>query len=220
VIAAPKVREVPHAAGTDPAPRRAGPAWRELLAARAHAIIACDFLAAETAPPQRLHVLALTGHGNRGLRPAGVTAQPAGARAVRQARNPATDPGDRPGTLRFPAHDRDPLLTTASGEASRAEGPPIVTASPRTPRMNAICERVTGTLRRELPDRTLIPGDRHLALVPGGYVIRYDRHRPHQPRRQRPPDIEAQSAHHGADLRSARRKPVMAGAINEYHHAA
>jgi hypothetical protein len=37
--------------------------------------------------------------------------------------------------------------------------------------MNAICERVIGTLRRELPDRTLIFGERHLALVLREYLI-------------------------------------------------
>jgi hypothetical protein len=36
--------------------------------------------------------------------------------------------------------------------------------------MNAICERVIGTLRRELLDRILILGERHLALVLGEYV--------------------------------------------------
>jgi hypothetical protein len=39
--------------------------------------------------------------------------------------------------------------------------------------MNATCERVIGTLRRELLDRTLILGDRHLDLVLREYVIHY-----------------------------------------------
>ena len=91
---------------------------------------------------------------------------------------------------------------------------------PKTPRMNAICERVNGTLRRELLDRILIPGERHLALVLREYVAHYNGHRPHQSRRQRPPDMQAQPARDVAELRSVRRKPVVAGVINEYHHAA
>jgi len=38
--------------------------------------------------------------------------------------------------------------------------------------------------------------------------------------RQRPPDMEAQTVRDVAGLRSVRRKPVVAGMINEYHHAA
>ena len=37
--------------------------------------------------------------------------------------------------------------------------------------MNAICERVNGTLRRELLDRTLILNERHMALVLREYLI-------------------------------------------------
>jgi hypothetical protein len=86
--------------------------------------------------------------------------------------------------------------------------------------MNAICERVTGTLRRELLDRTLILGERRLALVLHEYLIHYNGHRPHQSRRQRPPDIEMQPVRDVADLRSVRRRAVVTGLINEYHHAA
>ncbi|SEH03952.1 hypothetical protein SAMN05444920_14922 [Nonomuraea solani] len=42
-------------------------------------------------------------------------------------------------------------------------------------------------------------------------------------RQQRPPDIATQPAHDVTDLndlRSIRRKPVVAGTINEYRHAA
>jgi putative transposase len=86
--------------------------------------------------------------------------------------------------------------------------------------MNAICERVIGTLRRELLDRILILGERHLTLVLREYLIHYNGHRPHQSRLQRPPNIETQPIRNVADLRSVRRKPVVAGVISEYHHAA
>ena len=53
----------------------------------------------------------------------------------------------------------------------KAEGLRIITTLPKTPRMNAICERVIGTLRRELLDRTLALGELHLPLVFCEYVI-------------------------------------------------
>jgi putative transposase len=194
--------------------------WRQFLTAQAHAIIACDFLIVETVLLQRLYVLVFIEHGTRRLHVAGVTAHPTGAWAVQQARNLAMDLGDRLGTLRFLIHDRDPVLTAAFGEVFKSEGLRIITTLPKTPRMNAICERVNGTLRRELLDRILIVGERHLALVLREYVIHYNGHRPHQSRRQRPPGMEAQPVRDVADLRSVRRKRVVAGVINEYHHAA
>jgi hypothetical protein len=144
------------------------------LTARAHAIIACDFLVVETVLLKRLHVLVFIEHGTRRLHLAGVTARPTAAWAVQQARNLAMDLDDRLGTMRF-----------------KSEGLRIITTLPRTPWMNATCERVIGTLRRELLDRTLILGDRHLDLVLREYVTHYDGHRPHQSRQQRPPDIDA-----------------------------
>jgi putative transposase len=164
-------------------------------------------------------VLVFIEHGTRRVHLAGVTAHPTGAWAVQQARNLAMDLDDRLGALRFLVHDRDPLFTTAFGEVFKAEGLRIVTTLPRTPRMNAICERVIGTLRRELLDRTLIRSERHLDLG-REYLTHYNGHRPHQPRRQRPPDIETQPV--GGRGRPAIRppKPVVTGLINEYRNAA
>ncbi|MEU7739818.1 hypothetical protein [Nonomuraea sp. NPDC049158] len=84
---------------------------------------------------------------------------------VQQARNLVIDLGERIAELRFLIHDRDPLFSSAFREVLAAEGFRITATVAQTPRMNAICERVIGTLRRELLDRILILRERHLALA-------------------------------------------------------
>ena len=54
--------------------------------------------------------------------------------------------------------------------------------------MNATCERLVGTLRREILDRVLILGDGHLRAVLTEYQARYNTARPHQGIAQRIPD--------------------------------
>jgi putative transposase len=46
---------------------------------------------------------------------------------------------------------------------------------------------VGGTVRRELLDRTLIVGRRHLEMVLSEYVAHYNQHRPHRSLDQGPP---------------------------------
>ncbi|MET7335191.1 hypothetical protein [Nonomuraea sp. NPDC005650] len=100
-IVASTVWEILHAAGIALAPRRAGPTWRQFLAAQAHAIIACDFLVVETVLLKQLYVLVFIAHGTRRLHLAGVTAHPTGPWTVQPARNLAMDLGDRIARLRF-----------------------------------------------------------------------------------------------------------------------
>jgi putative transposase len=89
--------------------------------------------------------------------------------------------------------------------------------------MNAICERLDGTLRSELLDRVLILGAAHLRAVLAEYQEHYNTARPHQGIDQRTPDGDP-DAFHGttADLDSRRicRKPVLNSLINEYQRAA
>ena len=53
--------------------------------------------------------------------------------------------------------------------------------------MNAICEHLLGTLRRELLDRMLILGGVHLRAILAEYQVHYDTARPHQGIAQRVP---------------------------------
>ena len=85
--------------------------------------------------------------------------------------------------------------------------------------MNAICERLVATLRRELLDRLLILGEGHLRAVLAEYQVHYNTARPHQGIAQRVPDGEHLTV---TDLDCERilRKPVLGGLINEYARAA
>jgi putative transposase len=152
-------------AGIDPAPQRSGPTWGEFLSAQAHRIIACDFLHVDTVLLRRLYVLIFIEHRTRRLHIAGVTANPTGSWVAQQARNPAMDLGAKIDTLRFVIRDRDSKYTLAFNGVFDAEGIQVITTPPRAPRANAICERVVGTLRRELLDRILILGPGHLRRV-------------------------------------------------------
>jgi len=89
--------------------------------------------------------------------------------------------------------------------------------------MNAICERLVGTLRRELLDCVLILGERHLRAVLAEYQAHYNTARPHQGIAQRVPDEERDAPRAtvtDVHTQQIRRKPVLGGLINEYTHAA
>ena len=89
--------------------------------------------------------------------------------------------------------------------------------------MNAICERLVGTLHREFLDRVLILGEAHLRTVLAEYQAHYNTARPHQGIAQRVPDGEHEGGRFAvADLDRERihRKPVLSGLINEYSRAA
>jgi transposase len=222
-VAPSTVWEILNAAGIDPAPRRSGPTWRQFLSAQAHAIIACDFFTVDTIVLKRLYVLVFIEHGTRMLHLAGVTANPTGPWVRQQARNLAMELNSRMDSLRFLVRDRDTQFVAGFDEVFRSGGIRIIKTPPRAPGANAICERVVGTLRREVLDQVLIFNEQHLSKILTEYVEHYDDHRPHQSRGQRPPNVEtavARPINDLVDLRSVQRQPILGGLISQYHRAA
>ena len=92
-IAASTVWQILHDAGIDPAPRHAGPTWKQFLTAQARSILAADFVHVDTVLLRRIYVLIVIEHGTRRAHLAGITANPDGAWTAQAARNFLMDLG-------------------------------------------------------------------------------------------------------------------------------
>jgi putative transposase len=129
---------------------------------------------------KRLYVLVFIEHGTRRMHLGGVTANPTGEWTVQQARNLALGLDERFADIKFLIRDRGSNFTCAFDAVFQATGARILRTAVQAPRMNAICERLVGTLRRELLDRMLILGERHLRAVLAEYQEHDNTARPHQ----------------------------------------
>jgi putative transposase len=170
--------EILRATGIDPAPRRDGRAWRRFLRAQAAGILAADFLHVDTVALTRLYVLVFVEHGTRRMH---LGASPPTLRATGRCSRPATwppTPVSGSGDFRFLIRDRGSNFTASFDAVFQAAGTTIVRTAVQAPRMNAICEPLIGTLRRELLDRTLILSQAHLRAVLAEYQEHYNTARP------------------------------------------
>ena len=223
-VAPSTVWQILRAAGIDPAPRRSDPTWRQFLHAQAAGIVAVDFPHVDTVLLKRLYVLVFIEHGSRRMHLGGVTAHPTGEWTAQQARNLALSLDERFEDIKFLIRDRGSNFTRSFDAVFEATGARILRSAVRTPRMNTICERLVGTLRREILDRVLILGEQHLRAVLTEYQAHYNTGRPHQGIAQRVPDNDRAPARATVttevDAQQIRRKPVLSGLINEYMHAA
>src|SRR5205814_3493308 len=121
-IAPSTVYEILRAAGIGPAPRRAGPTWRQFPHAQAAGIVAVDFLHVDTVLLKRLYVLVFIGHGTRRMHLGGVTAHPTGDWTVQQARNLTLTLGERFEDIKFLVRDRGSNFTDSFDAVFQASG--------------------------------------------------------------------------------------------------
>ena len=146
-----------------------------------HSILAVDFVHVDTVLLlRRLYALIVIEHGTRRVHLAGITANPDGAWTAQAARNFLIDLGQRAASVKFLIRDRAGQFTASFDAAFRAEGIRILASPPRAPRANAICERMIGTLRREVFDRLLIVHEYQLRRVLTEYLRHYNTARPHR----------------------------------------
>jgi transposase InsO family protein len=220
-IAASTVWQILQDAGIDPAPRRIGPTWQQFLTAQARGILAVDFVHMDTVLLRRIYALIVIEHGTRRAHLAGISAHPDGSWTTQAARSFLMDLNQRATSIKFLIRDRAGQFTGSFDAVLKAEGIRILASPPQAPRANAVCERMIGTLRRELLDRLLIVNEHHLRRVLTEYLRHYNTARPHRALGQlapaqahtRPPKIDL--AEH-----RIRRKQALGGLTHEYQVAA
>ena len=138
------------------------------------------------------------------------------------ARNLLMDLGQHATSVKFLIRDRAGQFTSSFDAVFTAEGIRILASPPQAPRANAICERIIGTLRRELLDRVLIVNEHHLRRALTEYLRHYNAARPHRSLGQLTP-AQAETQHpqtiNLAEHRIHRRQ-VLGGLTHEYYVAA
>jgi putative transposase len=129
----------------------------------------------------------------------------------------------RAASVKFLIRDRAGQFTGSSDAVFQADGIRILASPPpQAPRANAICERIIGTLRHELPGRLLIVNEHHLRQVLAEYLRHYNSARPHRALGQLTPAQAATRPPEPVNLAEhrIRRKLVLGGLTHEYHFAA
>jgi hypothetical protein len=90
-------------------------------------------------------------------------------------------------------------------------------APPRSPKANAICERLNGTLRRDCLDHIIVRDDVHVDRVLKDYV-QYYHGRPHRGLRMQPPlGARWLAPARRVPLKDVVSRPVLGGLHHKYH---
>jgi putative transposase len=149
--------------------------WSTFLRLHAHGIIACDFLVVVTATFRLLYVFVVIEHRSRRLVHCNVTAHPTAAWTLQQLRE-AVGFEER---HRYLLHDRDSIFAKHLDISVTKLGIRVLKSPPRSPKANAICERVIGTVRRECLDWLTPFSESHLRSILRVWVPHYNVVRPH-----------------------------------------
>ncbi len=196
------------------APRPHGQAWATFLRNHASDMWACDFLPVTDLLFRPLFAFFIIELATRRVIHVGATRHPTDAWVAQQLRE-ATPFDQRP---RYLIRDNDGKFGAAFASVATTSGITILRTPHRAPRVNAVCERFLGSVRRECLDHLLVLGERHLARMLREYVAYYNRARPHQGLGQALPEPSADES--GPRSGPIHAVSVLGGLHHTYHRAA
>jgi Integrase core domain len=194
--------------------------WATFVRNHADAMVACDFMVAVTAKFQLLYVFVMLELGLRRILQCNVTAHPTAEWTLQQFREGLSDGR----SYRFAIHDRDSIISgELDQELVEGFGLRVLRTPPQSPKANAFCERLVGTIRPECLDFMIPLNERHLRKQLREWVRHYNSGRPHRSLGPGIPDEGRRSAiPYGRHRHPFRRtsevtaRPVLGGLHHEY----
>lgn len=203
-----------------PGDPRGGQRWATFLLNHAEVILACNFFATVTATFRLVYVFVVIHHGSRRLLHINVTTHPTATWTLQQLRDVIGFDAHQ-----FLLHDRDSIFARHLDESIEGFGLQILRSAPHSPKANALCERLIGTIRRECLDWLLPLSEPHLRTILRTWSAHYNRGRPHMslgpsvpgPPRNPLPASDAGSRHRIDAAHSVAVRSVLGGLHHEYN---
>ena len=206
----------------DPAPQRrqAGMSWTQFLKLHWEVLAATDFFTVEVVTWHGLvtyYVLVVMELATRRVQVAGITPHPTAA-FMQQCARQLTDPFE--GFLlgkRYLIHDRDTKFTQAFDERLKASGVEPILLPPRSPNLNAHCERFIRSVKEEALEQMVMLGERALYYAVYQYLAHYHTERNHQGLNNQ---LIAREEEVGGQTGPVVRRERLGGLLSYYHREA
>jgi hypothetical protein len=151
------------------------PTWKAFLNNHIQDLVACDFFTVPTATCQVLFVFIMLAHERRRIVHVNVTAHPTAQWTAQQIVE--AFPWDT--APRYLLRDRDAIYGEHVQQRLKNMGIKEVKIAPQSPWQNPYCERVIGSIRRDVLDHVVVLNARHLMRLLTAYLSYYHRFRTH-----------------------------------------
>jgi putative transposase len=216
------VRNILRRHHVEPAPqrRKGGMGWTQFLKLHWEVLAATDFFTVEVATWHGLvtyYVLVVMELATRRVQIAGITPHPTAA-FMQQCARQLTDPFE--GCLvgkRYLIHDRDTKFTQAFDELLKASGVEPIVLPPRSPNLNAHCERFVRSIKEEALAQMVMLGERALDYAIQQYLVHYHHERNHQGLDNQ---LIAPEPVVGGHMGAVRRRERLGGLLSYYYREA
>jgi putative transposase len=185
------------------------PTWKAFLQNHVADIVACDFFTVPTVTGRVLFVFIILAHARRCIVHFNITEHPTAQWTAQQIVE--AFPWNTP--PRYLLRDRDSIYGTAFQNRVHNLGIKEVKIAPQSPWQNPYCERVIGSIRRDVLDHVIVLNEWHVRRILRTYVDYYHHWRTHLSLEMDAP--ESRSAQ-PPGLGSVRKLPEVGGLHQHY----